>query len=32
MQRYIDSEKLKKHYAWWGDENKETFDTIMISS
>ena len=29
MPRYIDAEKLKKHYAWWGDENKETFDTII---
>lgn len=29
MPRYIDAEKLKKHYAWWGDENKETFDIII---
>lgn len=29
MPRYIDAEKLKKHYAWWGDENKETFDSII---
>lgn len=29
MPRYIDAEKLKKHYAWWGDENKETFDAII---
>ena len=29
MPRYIDAEKLKKHYAWWDDENKETFDAII---
>ena len=29
MPRYIDAEKLKKHYAWWGDETKETFDAII---
>ena len=37
MGRLIDADKLKAHYAWWGDENgtelskanKEVFDTIV---
>lgn len=29
--RLIDAEKLKHHYAWWGqdDPNKEIFDEII---
>ena len=27
--RLIDADKLKQHYAWWNDENKELFDTIV---
>ena len=33
--RLIDADKLKQHYAWWGDggekykERKEIFDTII---
>ena len=27
--RLIDADKLKKHYAWWGGEEKEIFDTIV---
>ena len=32
--RLIDADKLKQHYAWWGDcegskERKEVFDTIV---
>ena len=29
--RPIDADKLKIHYAWWGDENeeKQIFDTIV---
>ena len=34
MARLIDADKLKKHYAWWGDfdhlkETKKDFDTII---
>lgn len=29
MSRYIDADKLKNHYAWWDDENKEIFDSII---
>ena len=37
MSRLIDADKLKAHYAWWGDgngtelskANKEVFDTIV---
>lgn len=29
MSRYIDADKLKNHYAWWNDENKEIFDSII---
>lgn len=29
MPKLIDSEKLKAHYAWWDNENKDTFDTIV---
>ena len=37
MSRYIDADKLKKHYAWWQggtlektlDEMKRDFDTII---
>ena len=25
----IDADKLKAHYAWWNDENKELFDEIV---
>ena len=27
--RLIDADKLKKHYTWWGGEEKEMFDTIV---
>lgn len=27
--RLIDADKLKQHYAWRNDENKELFDTIV---
>lgn len=28
--RLIDAEKLKAHYAWWGDDEwRNTFDTIV---
>lgn len=27
--RLIDADKLKAHYAWWNDENKELFDQIV---
>ena len=27
--RLIDADKLKQHYAWWNDERKELFDTIV---
>lgn len=29
MPRYIDADKLKSHYAWWNNEDKELFDTIV---
>ena len=35
MPRLIDADKLKAHYAWWGEcsemakKNKEVFDTIV---
>ena len=36
MSRYIDADKLKQHYAWWGDTKNETaedtkaiFDSII---
>lgn len=29
MGRQIDAEKLKEHYAWWQNENKKIFDTII---
>ena len=27
--KYIDAEKLKRHYAWWDDEAKKIFDEII---
>ena len=27
--RIIDADILKKHYAWWGDYNKDLFDDIV---
>ena len=27
--RLIDADKLKAHYAWWGNEEKEMFDSIV---
>lgn len=27
--RLISANKLKNHYAWWDDEKKEIFDTIV---
>ena len=31
MAKYIDKDKLMKHYAWWGDDNeqKKVFDEII---
>lgn len=29
MGRPIDADRLKMHYAWWKDENKEIFDSII---
>lgn len=29
MSKYIDAEKLKRHYAWWDDETKKVFDEII---
>ena len=27
--RLIDAEKLKSHFAWWNDENKDIFNSII---
>ena len=27
--KYIDADKLKRHYAWWDDESKKIFDEII---
>ena len=27
--RLVGSDKLKQHYAWWNDENKEIFAIIV---
>ncbi len=29
MQKLIDADKLKQHYAWWDNEDKKIFDTIV---
>lgn len=29
MSKYIDADKLKRHYAWWDDEEKKIFDEII---
>ena len=29
MSKYIDADKLKRHYAWWDDESKKIFDEII---
>lgn len=29
MSKYIDADKLKRHYAWWDDESKKIFDEIV---
>lgn len=31
MAKYIDADKLKAHYAWWGEDSSERtlFDTII---
>jgi NADH pyrophosphatase NudC (nudix superfamily) len=30
MSRYVDADKLKNHYAWWGDtEQRKLFDDIV---
>ena len=31
MGRLIDADVLKKHYAWWNNEEKEIFDVIVDS-
>lgn len=27
--RLIDADKLKNHYSWWNNEEKEMFDAIV---
>lgn len=27
--KYIDADKLKRHYAWWNDESKKIFDEFI---
>ena len=27
--RLIDADKLKAHFAWWNDENKDIFNSII---
>lgn len=29
MPKLIDADKLKEHYAWWDNEDKKIFDTII---
>ena len=29
MGKLIDAERLKAHYCWWDNENKEIFDQIV---
>ena len=29
MPKLIDADKLKQHYAWWDNEDKKIFDTII---
>lgn len=29
MPKLIDADKLKAHYAWWDNEDKKIFDTIV---
>lgn len=29
MSRYIDADKLKQHYSWWKDDDREVFDNIV---
>ena len=29
MGRLIDADKLKKHYSWWKDEERELLDAIV---
>ena len=29
MPKLIDADKLKAHYAWWENEDKKIFDTIV---
>ena len=29
MPKLIDADKLKQHYAWWDNEDKKIFDTIV---
>lgn len=29
MPKLIDADKLKAHYAWWDNEDKKIFDTII---
>ena len=31
MGRPIDADKLKQHYAWWNNEEKEIFDVVVDS-
>lgn len=31
MGRLIDADKLKKHYAWWNNDEKIIFDEIVDS-
>ena len=29
MPKLVDADKLKAHYAWWDNEDKKIFDTII---
>lgn len=29
MGRLIDADKLKNHYSWWNNQEKELFDSIV---
>lgn len=29
MPKLIDADKLKEHYAWWDNDDKKIFDTII---
>lgn len=29
MSRYIDADKLKQHYSWWNEDDRQDFDNIV---